>query len=1070
MFVLAAKEFAPSDDDIKAETGGEGLTHLVAQSPTLPLLQLDDRHFEVLAYLILREKAGSDTFYDTVSLLRTGADKGRDVLLRRTTVTGIVQCKRVATRLGRVDLLIEILRLSLYAARDPSIAPEAGTRYEIWTASGLTEQARELVDHADTATLMRAELPALVARARGGIVTLKPHDDSALNDAEVSQAIDIAANLSLAHVGPEAIASELERLPYVRRQFFRSPGDGPTHASIKEIDDLMLKLRRDQLESMTASTRYRPDSYIPRRLLEETFAEFLVQDRRIFVAVGGSGQGKTSWCTHLLASPPDDRTTIFIPTEQIAASDRNPIDTIARLVTARPLDRVPQGEIDQSIWAWLDAGNRLLVVDGLDRAHANVIANLPQWLGFASEITCKASVKLVVTARPEAWTLLDQQLPGFGARVFRPDDDGKGLPSLLLGNLDYEEAAALYHAYGVSSARHRGARLRSPALIAIFAGLVDDAPAVVTRLSILEAERQKIELELRSAGVGAIAANGAMSWIGARLLSSTDGWLSVEGEHIHADALERLVASGRLVLQNGSVRLEADDVAELLLARRLSEDSLVDSINKGRADPIFMGAASLFVAMSEVQGSVDAVLGALLDNAPPGESGRMEAAAGAVLELQSPRNVLPRIRQLLTLWRRSNIELFASKVGVMINEVDLPGRTRFELVRPLLSGEDPDDWRDKYWRGDTPGRWISLFTTAIELSVAEAPTAMLAELIELASSQDRTESGVGRTLLFRAAEMSPVAVLNAAWSAQETPGAFSVASSAAPAETIRFLAEVELSSPTMTRYVVHRLWRVAHQDDLLPPGSSHAEVVRESADAMLRRVSDPMLHAQLLILRAGAERSSQALEALRARWADISDDMYWPALSVLDSDEASQRLADLISGNETNRDKDSILRAAQVQEAILIDPAVVGPPLITYAQISPEHSRTAAGVVEGMLYAQPDPAPPALEALAVELAKSEHDAARSQLIYYAGSPVRSSRATSGEVARRERLLKTIIAHETGGNVRTLVWKVIESAPERPDPQGHLNELVRRFGKDMIRSNIETYAKLPGAEGLDLDFG
>ncbi len=57
----AASEYAPSEADLVAETGGEGLTHVVARSPALPLLELDDRHFEILAYLILREKAGRST-------------------------------------------------------------------------------------------------------------------------------------------------------------------------------------------------------------------------------------------------------------------------------------------------------------------------------------------------------------------------------------------------------------------------------------------------------------------------------------------------------------------------------------------------------------------------------------------------------------------------------------------------------------------------------------------------------------------------------------------------------------------------------------------------------------------------------------------------------------------------------------------------------------------------------------------------------------------------------------------------------------------------------------------------
>lgn len=564
-------EYAPSETELSGETRGDGLTHVVARSPTLPLLELDNRHFEILAYLILREKAGRSTFYDTVSLLRTGADKGRDVLLRRGAVTGVVQCKRKADRLGRKDLMTEILRFALYAARDPQLTPAVGTRYEIWTASGLTEQARQFVEAADTTSLMRAELPSLIERARGSIASLRPHADEALNDSELAYAVDIAAGLELKHVGPEAIASDLASFPHVRRQFFRSPDDALALASVSEIEELFTKLRREQLENLAGSGRYRPDRYVARGSLDRVFADFLLDPRRTFVAVGGSGQGKTSWSARLLASPPDGFVTLLVPAEQIIASDRNPVDTIARLLTARPLGRVPQHAIDQSIWKWLDDGNRLLVVDGLDRVRANVLQILPQWLESAVGITRKTSVRLVLTVRQEVWKLVRDQLPGFEASLFRPEETDEVSPSYLLGDLDPGAAEELYGVYGVTPAQHRGARLRSPSLIALFAGLRASAPEVVTRLSILEAQRLEVERELRSAGVGAIVASEVLSWLGDQLRGSTDGWIEAAGKSSLAAPLDALVAGDRLILQDGSLRLDSDDLAELLLALRLTQ-------------------------------------------------------------------------------------------------------------------------------------------------------------------------------------------------------------------------------------------------------------------------------------------------------------------------------------------------------------------------------------------------------------------------------------------------------------------------------------------------------------------
>jgi hypothetical protein len=152
-----------------------------------------------------------------------------------------------------------------------------------------------------------------------------------------------------------------------------------------------------------------------------------------------------------------------------------------------------------------------------------------------------------------------------------------------------------------------------------------------------------------------------------------------------------------------------------------------------------------------------------------------------------------------------------------------------------------------------------------------------------------------------------------------------------------------------------------------------------------------------------------------------------------------------------------------------LDPVQLAPHLARYSELSAENSRAAAAAAEGMLYARPDPAPPELEELASKLAASADDLTRAQLAYYAGSPVHGDEVTPGEIARRERLLTTLIAHETGKNLNQLVWKIIESSSERPNPQRHLDDLVRRFGRDAVLKRTEVFGQLPGAEGLDFDF-
>lgn len=271
--------------------------------------------------------------------------------------------------------------------------------------------------------------------------------------------------------------------------------------------------------------------------------------------------------------------------------------------------------------------------------------------GICGRYYAQSIGRLVLTARREVWTVVHSQLSGFDERLFRPENANDKSSSCPLGDLDSEEAEEVYAAYGVSPAQHRGARLRSPSLIALFADLRASAPTIVTRLSILEAQRREVERELRSAGVGAIAAGRVLTWLGEQLRNSADGWIAVMHHDANlAEPLEILVANDRLILQNGFLRLDSDDLAELLAARRLTPESIIHDLDDGRSDPIFMGAASLAIAISETMGSADEAFGTLLDDAPLGQSGRLEAAAGAILELESPDRVAHRIRQVVSLW------------------------------------------------------------------------------------------------------------------------------------------------------------------------------------------------------------------------------------------------------------------------------------------------------------------------------------------------------------------------------------------------------------------------------------
>lgn len=1065
------KEFEPDVADLRAELGRRtGLTHIAAQAPLLPLIELDPRHFEILTYYLLCEETGNESSFDSVTLLNAGADKARDILLRRGAVTGIVQCKRRSRRIGQKDIATEILRFALHAVRDRTLLPQPGTQYQFWTASGLTEEARQLVEGSDTEATLRKLFPNLFDDARSNHVTLRPLSDGVANDVEEREAIEIAAHLHLMHVGPEAIARKLHQHPSIRRQFFRSPEDGPTPASNAEVDRLVAGLCDNDLARLHADGRLDSQPYVPRAGLDAAFADYLEAPARLFSAIGGSGQGKTSWVAQLLKTGAAGRSMVMIPAEKIAAQDRNPVDTLARLLTAQRMEGIAPERFDQALWAWLDAGNRLLAVDGLDRVISSARETLPTWLDAAVELTASASVRLVLTARREAWEHLRAQISSLHQRAFTPEG-GTNFASFELAALEHGEAEEVYAAYGVAPSQHRGARLHSPALIALFAKMRGFDGDIITRYDILAREHQNLLTELKARGIGRVSATQVLDWLSEQLIVANDGWIAMAAPSHLIAALDVLVERDRLIQREGGLRLDADDMAEFLLAGRLDIDTANQALDAGRNDPLFVGAVSLLVARCELEGRADAVLGELLDGAGPRRSARLDAAAHALLELRDPAAVENRIRQAIGLWKDKNLFLMASNLGRMLVEIALPGRARFNLILPLIDGEDPDDWRGKFWRGNRVGRWTSNWAEAAERAVHEDPVGLLPQIIELAGKEDALREAVGEFLLFRTAQIEPEAALRESWALhEEAPGAFLVAMNAAPLEAAKFLSQIDLININVADFVVERLSQIAGQEhEDIVDEAGLLEALSTAAASLLKRVTAPHLRATLRVIQLGGGDDPEARKELDQLWPALPTEVFWKAIIAL-GDDGLSRVDELLRQDPPTPERRWLLSTMPTSVFNSFAPEPLLDTVRWLIAHAPDDVAVVADVLEIMLYRFGAPALTILEDLALEVAKSPIDEARSKLIYYAGSRIHDELAPhDAEIERRERLLDALVANETGGTLDQLVWKLVESAKERPNPLAHLLNLTAQFGEDRVLVALERYNFLPAAATLSHSF-
>lgn len=107
----------------------------------LPFNALGGRRFEILGYLLELEDADEEI----VTLVQAASDKGRDLLVHHHGfLARVIQCKNLLKKLGKLDLLVELVKLLLFNEVE-TFLPQSSLLYEVWAPRGLTERADALI-------------------------------------------------------------------------------------------------------------------------------------------------------------------------------------------------------------------------------------------------------------------------------------------------------------------------------------------------------------------------------------------------------------------------------------------------------------------------------------------------------------------------------------------------------------------------------------------------------------------------------------------------------------------------------------------------------------------------------------------------------------------------------------------------------------------------------------------------------------------------------------------------------------------------------------------------------------
>jgi len=116
---------------------------------TFPFSDLSDREFEMLSYLLIKERIEAKSFenHSDIALMQGVAERGRDcTLYQNGKISGLIQCKKYQARLTKPQFLKELIKFSLFAIKDPEILPDRENfEYFLFVSYDVTEPTLTLI-------------------------------------------------------------------------------------------------------------------------------------------------------------------------------------------------------------------------------------------------------------------------------------------------------------------------------------------------------------------------------------------------------------------------------------------------------------------------------------------------------------------------------------------------------------------------------------------------------------------------------------------------------------------------------------------------------------------------------------------------------------------------------------------------------------------------------------------------------------------------------------------------------------------------------------------------------------
>lgn len=467
------------------------------------------------------------------------------------------------------------------------------------------------------------------------------------------------------------------------------------------LGDLLKTMTQAVISKEASFDRYSFERYVPRRVVDQSFNAFIESEQKLMLVIGQSGTGKSSWCM-AQADDISKAPVLLIQGESLTPSDTDIQSTAWRLVSQHVEAQGGQLSAKHEFLEWIAHTSLIVVVDGLDRASEPFRAKLQSWLENTIAFLLTASMKLVVTSRPETLSGMLNVLGMQQKIVYRHKEKE---PYVVISDYDREEAAVAASLLG----KPWLTKFRHPSLMAFAAAISErDAQTLLAPSRIIERYLDIVISKIQAqSGVLRESLDDFIDKLGMALVESEEGVLPrsaigglAERDRASFDALKR---GNLLRFTDDSVRVEPDEISEFLQGRSLNIDRTIANLKSNLSRPLKLGALRAAIARLAWDSPLEAAatlteIIKLFEHSPTMSTRAF--AASVLLEMEDWSTLFSLAERLLSNWDVTNL-LFRAKGYDSCLAIASDSRwspmQRVQLLWLLVGGEDSYTWRSKHW-------------------------------------------------------------------------------------------------------------------------------------------------------------------------------------------------------------------------------------------------------------------------------------------------------------------------------------------------------------------------------------